>query len=243
MGGRFVVQSVVVFTGVLHLGGIDWHTLVDGWVMVAQFAVVAQIVVGVMVVVMGLFLVMMGLFVMVFGHIVTMAGGLGVGGSVGSLGVLHGGCVDWDAVVDHRHVVVVSRPFVMVVLLRFMVVWVFGGFCHGRKMFGAGMLYFNWFYRDSVLDDWIVISIFAIVFLIVMIFVVLVFVMGLFVVVPAAQIMTVRIPAGLGNGRKVFSLGVGHFGGFLHLAILADFSVSAMVQVVPMWRRRCRSND
>jgi hypothetical protein len=228
MSGGFVVQSIMMITSVLHFSGVDWHSLVDGWVMVAQFAVVAQIVVSVMVAVVGLFVVL-GLLVVRFGHIVAMAGSLGVGGSMSSLGVLYGGCVDGHSVVDHWHVVVISRTLVVMVLLGLMIMWVFGGFGHGRKMFGAGMLYFNWFYRDSVLDDWIMVSIFAIIFLIMMIVMMMIFLMGLFVLVATAQIMTVRITASLGDSRKVFGLSVSNFRCFLNFAIFSNFGVSAMM--------------
>lgn len=76
--------------GVLHLGRLDGHSVVDdrdvvGARMVSSWRVVSWGIVS---------------WSVVIGRSVRTALGLSDGSKVGGLGVLHLGCVDWDAVVD-----------------------------------------------------------------------------------------------------------------------------------------------
>jgi hypothetical protein len=126
-GGQFCHMGS---TGMLNLFGVDWDAVLDGGVVVTVFAIVLLVLMVMIVVVMFVMV-----LVVVTGVVVSMGGGNGVSSSVGSLGQLDFGCVDWDAVVDHWHVVVVGRALVVMVQTG-------DGFSVGGSMGGFQVLHF-----------------------------------------------------------------------------------------------------
>lgn len=91
-------------TGMLHLGGLNGHAIVDDRdVDGTLMRIAGGVALGVTIVA--------GIPATVIATIVPGAvraagrGGLGESGKVGGLGVLHFGCIDGHSVVDHRHMV------------------------------------------------------------------------------------------------------------------------------------------
>lgn len=94
-------------TSMLHLGGLDGHSIVDDRDVDGSLMRIATgIALGMTLVVRG------SIPAAIVASIVpgavrtaAMRGGLREGGIVGGLGVLHFGCVDGHSIVDHRHMV------------------------------------------------------------------------------------------------------------------------------------------